>query len=157
MANHMTLRCGGCRQIRGLAMVEFVLTMPILLFVMIATAEIGRGLYQYTALTKAVRDGARYLADQGDGTSGVPVLSGTHLANAQRVTVYGNIAGTGTAVLPGLAVGNVTAIRVAGTDYVRVTATYRFRPVFGTISIPGAGTVAALTTFTATAVQRTLK
>lgn len=145
---------------QGLAIVEFVITVPLLLFVLIATAEIGRAVYQYTALTKAVRDGARYLADQGDGTTGVPVLDATDLTRARNVTVFGNINGTGQALLPGLTTANITTVgRVAGTDYVRITATYNFQALF--VPIPGLGVgtsdVAALTALTATATQRSLK
>lgn len=145
---------------RGLAMVEFVITVPLVLFVLIATAEIGRALYQYTALTKAVRDGARWLADQGDGTTGVPVLDATDLNRARNVTVFGNTAGAGQPLLPGFSTGNITSIgRVAGTDYVQVTAAYNFQALF--VPIPGLGLgtsdVAAITTLTATATQRSLK
>ena len=151
------------RHQRGLAIVEFKIVMPLVLFVLIATAEIGRALYQYTALTKAVRDGARFLADQGDGSTGIPVLDNTDLTRARNLTVFGNINGTGTAILPGFVVGNVTAQRVTSggtaTEYVRVTATYNFQALF--VPIPGLGmgtsNVNAVTTLTATATQRTLK
>ena len=41
---------------RGVAIVEFVLTLPLLMLLLLATAEIGRALFQYNTLTKAVRD-----------------------------------------------------------------------------------------------------
>lgn len=148
------------RQQHGLAIVEFVLTVPLLMFVLIATAEIGRAVYQYTALTKAVRDGARYLADQGDGTTGIPVLDATDLTRARNVTVFGNINGTGPALLPGLTTANITTIgRVAGTDYVQITARYNFQALFVPIPSLGVGAqdATALTALTATATQRSLK
>lgn len=151
------------RRHRGLAIVEFVVTMPLVLFVLFATAEIGRALYQYTALTKAVRDGARYLADQGAGTTGILELTGDDLTRARNVTRFGNISGAGTPVLPGFVDGNVIAERVtvsgADTEYVRVTANYNFQALF--VPIPGLGmgtsNVSAITTMTATATQRMLR
>ena len=38
---------------RGVAIIEFVITLPLLLLLLLATAEIGRALFQYNTLTKA--------------------------------------------------------------------------------------------------------
>lgn len=145
------------RSQRGLAVVEFALTMPLVLFLLIATAEVGRALYQYTALTKAVRDGARFLAERSIGASGVLNLSAADLILARNLTVFGNINGTGTPVLPGLSIGTVTANRVGTTDFVQVTASYTFDSVFSPIPTFGYGDPISITTFTATAVQRNLR
>jgi Flp pilus assembly protein TadG len=48
----------------GLAAVEFAITLPVLLLLMLGTAELGRMLSQYDTLTKSVRDGCRYVASQ---------------------------------------------------------------------------------------------
>lgn len=143
---------------RGLAIVEFAVTMPLVLFLLFATAEIGRALYQYSALTKAVRDGARYIADRAADASGVVVVTATDQDDTRKLTVYGNTAGTGAAVLPGFVTNNVTVVREGTTDYVRVTATYTFRPLFVTIPSFGVGSgIANFGTLTATAVQRNLR
>lgn len=47
---------------RGVALVEFALVLPLLLVVSLLVTELGRALYQYNTLTKAVRDAARYLS-----------------------------------------------------------------------------------------------
>lgn len=143
---------------RGIALVEFAVTMPLVLFMLFSTAEIGRALYQYSALTKAVRDGARYLADRASDASGVVVVTSALVTDTKKVTVFGDASGNGTAVLPGFVVSNVTAAREGTTDYVRVTAVYTFQPLF--VSIPGFGVAGGLANFnvlTATAVQRNLR
>jgi hypothetical protein len=47
------------RGIRGQALVEFALVIPIFLLVMIALFDLGRAVFAYNTLTNAVREGAR--------------------------------------------------------------------------------------------------
>lgn len=46
----------------GLAAIEFVLILPILLILAFTVIDFGRLLYQYDTLTKSTRDATRYLA-----------------------------------------------------------------------------------------------
>ena len=48
----------------GVALVEFALILPVLLVLTVATTEIGRALYEYNTLAKAVRNAARYMSMQ---------------------------------------------------------------------------------------------
>ena len=69
-ANTFERRCG--KKQRGIATVEFAIAVPVLLLLMLVSAEVGRWLYQYNTLHKAVRDGVRYLAQEAiAGTTGV--------------------------------------------------------------------------------------
>jgi Flp pilus assembly protein TadG len=45
---------------RGQSLVEFALTIPIFLLIILAFIDLGRGLYYYSALNNAVREGARH-------------------------------------------------------------------------------------------------
>jgi hypothetical protein len=124
---------------RGLAAVEFAIILPLVLLIMLATAELGRALYQYNTLTKAVRDGARYLSGVAIvGGTGAIDLTATKLTNTRNLVVYGNISGAGTALLPGLAPAQIT-IPDPPPDplHVRVQATYAYQPIFATL--PGFG------------------
>ena len=47
------------RDDRGQSLVEFALTLPMLLVVMFMITEFGRALYQYNILVQATREGAR--------------------------------------------------------------------------------------------------
>jgi hypothetical protein len=47
------------RGIRGQALVEFALVIPIFLLVMIALFDLGRAVFAYNTLTNAAREGAR--------------------------------------------------------------------------------------------------
>lgn len=139
---------------RGLAIVEFAITMPLVLLLLAATADLGRALYQYTALNKAVQDGARYLSEKGFLVANAVLIDGDDLRRAERVTAYGTPTGSTTPVLPGFSDTNVTASIVTGTQFVRVQASYEFEPLFAAFAFLGSG---GAVTFTATATQKSLQ
>jgi Flp pilus assembly protein TadG len=121
---------------RGLALVEFTITVPILLMLIMGTAEFGRALMQYNRLTQAVQDGARYTAGQvraRAGTSGAIALPSGLQTEARNLVVYGNSIGSGSPVLPGLTTGNVNVALVPGEN-ITVTANYAYDSLF--VSIP---------------------
>ena len=132
-----------CRQ-HGIAAVEFAIALPLLLLLLLGTAEVGRLLSQYDTLTKAVRDGARYCASRANsGTQGIVDITRCYTADAtttpqtpanatQNLVVFGNWSNSGTAVLPGLVAGNVT-VSDAGGGYISVSASYTYQPVIGTL------------------------
>ena len=47
------------RRRRGQGLVEFALVAPIFLLILIATFDLGRGVFAYTSMTNAAREGAR--------------------------------------------------------------------------------------------------
>jgi Flp pilus assembly protein TadG len=120
------------RNERGVQLAELAIVLPLLVLMFAATAEFGRYFYAYTTLAKGARMGSRYLA-----TACVKSYEDT---NAQNLVVYGNAAGTGTPILPGLdpsnisivrkdAAGNPMAAGVPQTVTVSVTG-FNFQPVF---------------------------
>ena len=124
---------------RGIALVELVLVIPLALVLVMATAELGRALVQYNALNKAVREGARYLASTALlGSTGV-VRFDTQTSTATRnLVVYGNVAGTGTPRLTGLATDGV-ALAVAAGGSASLTASFVYQPIFMRIPAFGYG------------------
>jgi len=111
----------------GVALVEFALVLPLLLVLVLVTAELGRGVYRYNCAAKAVRDAVRYLSAQ---------TPGTHIAEARNLIVYGNLAGTAPLLDSALTDANVPlpTWQTAGSDplintvTVRITG-YQFRPM----------------------------
>ncbi|GAC1452348.1 MAG: hypothetical protein PVSMB6_04220 [Steroidobacteraceae bacterium] len=125
------LRQGGVGE-RGTAAIEFAIALPLLLLMLVATAEFGRLFSQYNTLNKAVRDGARYLAANAlSGTTGVVGITSAVQAATANLVVAGSTIG-GTAVLPGLTAGNVT-VGSLGNGYVSVAATYTYQPMLATL------------------------
>jgi hypothetical protein len=117
---------------RGTAIIEFALSLPLLVLMSILVVELGRAMYQYNALTKSVRDAARYLSMQ---------LPNTQVAQAKNLVVFGNPDGTGAPLLPGLdIVAHVPdpTWQPAGADPVINTVTiqvsnYTFQSMFTTV------------------------
>lgn len=146
------------RRIKGVAVIETAVILPLVLFLLFGIGEIGRAIGQYNTLTKAVRDGARYLANSPTNAAGVPQIA-DRIASAKNLVVFGNIGGTGAPLLPGLVTGNVANPTVNAGGYITVTATYNFRPVL--VPLPtfglGSGDGITLGPYSATAVMRNLR
>jgi Flp pilus assembly protein TadG len=137
----------------GLAVVEFAIILPFIVLVALAVTELGRGLYQYNTLTKAVRDGSRYLADVAYDTLGTVDIA-PHVTDVQNLVVYGDIDGGSTPLLPGLSTSDVSVTAVAvtlpsggvTTNHVEVTADFNFVPLFPALSALGYSMIPTLTT-----------
>jgi len=121
---------------RGAIMIEFVIVAPFLLLLLLAISEFGHALYQYNALTKAVRDGGRYLSEHAMlGITGSIVISASDIIETQNLVVYGNTGGNGTPKLPGLAVSQVSASCLGGgtlcpgVEHVVVSAQYPYQSI----------------------------
>jgi TadE-like protein len=152
------------RRCSGLALVEFAICAPLLLLLLMATAEFGRLLYQYNTLTKTVRDGARYAAREASITSGsthILDLESEIISRTENLVIHGNILGTGPALVPGLTAEGVDVIEAVDASgnpngFVRVSATFQFAPAMGsTLPTFGFGEPLDLTaTLTASVVMR---
>lgn len=112
---------------KGTAIVEFALVLPLLLLLTMITTEFGRAIYQYNTIVKSLRQATRYLSLQTPNTK---------ITEAKNLVVFGNIAGTGPALVPGLTVAQVSTIpptwRTIGSapliNTVKITVTgYTFR------------------------------
>jgi len=119
---------------RGLAMVEFVITAPILIFLMFAIADISWGFTQSCLLADSVRDAARYLAANtlvGSGSTGVINLSGAFITTTKNLVVYGNPAGSGSPILPGLKTSMVTIASDTSGDVSISIVGYSYSSIIG--------------------------
>lgn len=115
------------RDERGIQLVEVSIVLPIFLILFAATAEFGRFFYEYTTLAKAARVGTRYLI-----TAPVKASQDT---TAKNIVVYGNPAGTGTAILLGLETSHVVITREGGVPVLPETVKvqiigYKHQPIF---------------------------
>lgn len=158
MKTIVAMRLRPPRRQSGLALVEFAVLLPLMLFLMFGTAELGRAFYQYNALHKSVQAGARYLADHSLGTSGVLVLDPAEVAAARNLVVYGDRAAAGVPLLESLDVQDVS-VSVEQGRYIRVAATYAFVPVLSPLPRFGLGEGGGLAIgpFDAAAVVRALQ
>ena len=118
---------------KGLATVELALITPVLLIMVMMTAEFTRAFYQFNTLNKSVRDAARYLSINAINPAKVVDIS-AHAQQTRNLAAFGSING-GTPVLPGLAASDINIEVVdMGTGiepkpHVRVSVTYDFQPI----------------------------
>ena len=116
---------------RGIAMVETIIVAPLLLFLVLLTAELTNAFVDHNTLSKATRNGARYLsANAALGTTGIVVLRPEVVDAARNLVVYGNEAGTGTPVLDGLTAANVQILDLGGNN-VQLTTIYAYSGLLG--------------------------
>jgi Flp pilus assembly protein TadG len=119
-------------------MVEVAIALPLLLLLLLATAEFGRIISQYNTLTKSTRDACRYVASNAAvGTTRIVNITAQLQTAASNLLVTGNVNGTGSPILPGLAASSVT-LRDAGNGYVSVSVSYTYQPMIGS-SLPTFG------------------
>ncbi|MEP6743450.1 MAG: TadE/TadG family type IV pilus assembly protein [bacterium] len=98
------------RDDRGLQLVELAIALPVLILLFAGVAEFGRYFQEYTTLAKGSRVAARYLATGSAKGADDPA--------AKNLVVYGNLAGTGSPIVNGLSVDNVSITRRNGAGAV---------------------------------------
>ena len=115
---------------QGVAVIEVTLVLPILCLLCFATVEFGRMLYQYNALTKAVRDASRYIISHSrNGTTIIDINELTR-SNATALLTYGDVNSANTLqLLPNLAETTIN-IDVNG-EFITLTASYPWQPIWG--------------------------
>jgi Flp pilus assembly protein TadG len=125
----------------GLALVEFAVSVPLLLLLLFGGVEFTHFIMSYSILNDAVRDSARYIAGNAlAGQSGVVALNSTLIAAGQNLVVYGNVGGTGTSLLPALTTGQVTITADVANNNINVSAAYPYQALFaGTLPTFGFG------------------
>lgn len=141
---------------RGLALVETAITLPFLLFVMLAAAEFTNAFVQHTTMTKAVRDGARWAAEEAIDNTGFNLTVALE-DEVRSLVVYGNRSGAGTAVVNGLTMNDVTVTDVGGEN-IEVSVNFPYSGIFGSV-LPSFGygsSISLLFNMSATVTMRAL-
>jgi Flp pilus assembly protein TadG len=102
------MKTAAARPTRGVAAVELGIVMVPLLILTFGVTEYGRAIYTYNTLDKAVRDAARHMTSAAPGDVNPK-------GEARNLAMYGNVAGTGPLLAPGLTPAMV-AIEDAASD-----------------------------------------
>ncbi|MEZ9945639.1 TadE/TadG family type IV pilus assembly protein [Vibrio breoganii] len=139
------------RKFKGLAALEMLFVLPILLLLLVTIFELGRMFVQYTSLNKALQNGVRSAVNETYGTQRLSDIA--DLDYIKSVVVYGNdeFSATGDAVLPGFSVSDVL-VDSSVSGYVTVTANYDYVPIYNTMPIIG---TSFNVTMTASTIMRT--
>jgi Flp pilus assembly protein TadG len=96
-------------------MVEFAITLPILILLVAGVLELGRGYVFAIATSDAARDGARYIAGKTSTTNGPGVAAMCTLVIADLKAITSSVS------CPTTPVGHAPPF-VVGTDYVAPVA-----------------------------------
>lgn len=148
----------GRRRQTGTAMIEFLIVAPLLLLLVLGVAEFGRLIQHNEILNKAVRNAARYAAEQTTGSFGTITLTPAVVSRIQNLAVYGQTTAAVTPMLPGLAIDDITVSEPV-TNHVQVTANYIYQPLWGGV-VPtfglGGGDITLSLPIIATSIMRAL-
>ncbi|NHN78012.1 pilus assembly protein [Azotobacter chroococcum] len=116
-------------------MVEFAISVPILLLLLLAMGEVGRMLSQYNVLLQSSRDAVRYAAHHAWNSTTGAIDRAKVQGVVENLAVYGSPAVQAKPLIYGLGAGNVV-FSDDGVDHVQVTIRYTFVPAVGNV-LPG--------------------
>jgi Flp pilus assembly protein TadG len=120
----------------GQGLVEFTLTLPLLLLIVIGTLDLGRIFFAYMTITNASREGAFYATSN-------PPTNATNISNIQaraRAEADGVIIVPGQMTVTSSCPSGSCAADTNNSNPVRVTVSYPFQLI--TTQILGGGTIA---------------
>ncbi|HEY3194291.1 MAG TPA: TadE family protein [Candidatus Dormibacteraeota bacterium] len=124
------------QRLRGQALVEFAVALPILILLVAGVLELGRGYSLTLAMSDAARDGARYVAGKTSTTNGPGLAAMCNLITADLAAVTANVS------CP-TQIGHAPPF-VVGTDYAAPTAGQAVVAVYCGSSANCAGSVTTL-------------
>lgn len=87
---------GYMRNEKGLAALEFIIALPILLMLSVLVMDVGRALIQYTEINKALQNGVRYAVVDTYGTLDFGSIADE--TSIKNVVIYGTPNVTDTSV-----------------------------------------------------------
>jgi Flp pilus assembly protein TadG len=126
----------GRRRWRGQALVEFAISVPILVLLVAGVLELGRGYAFAMATSDAARDGARYVAGKTSTTNGPGLTNMCSLVTADLAAVT-------TAIVCPTQVNHAPPF-VAGVDYTAPVAGQAVVVVYCGTSVNCTGSVTSL-------------
>lgn len=117
---------------QGLAAVEFIITIPVILLILIAITEVGNAFIRYNTLNKMVQNGIRYATTDITGTSSYDQIA--DVDKIKNIVVYGSttIGDGATAIVDGISTSDVSVTHASG--YVTVTINHTYSPMMGAFS-----------------------
>lgn len=81
----INLGFGAVSKQKGVAMIEFAIAVPVLVFGLLVAADFGRLAYQWNTLTKAVQAASRYCGMSGHYSSATYSIDAATVSTAQSV------------------------------------------------------------------------
>jgi len=108
----------------GIAAIEFILVLPVLLILMVSLSEIGSIFIKYNTLNKLTQSGCRYAVIHIYGTATTNQIA--DINKIKNVILHGNDLGSGAVKLDSLTADNIMIEHV--DHFVTVTVSYDYIP-----------------------------
>ncbi|MGY3571806.1 TadE/TadG family type IV pilus assembly protein [Vibrio paucivorans] len=112
---------------KGLAAVELVIGLPVLMLLLVGVVEIARIFVEMNTLNKAVRVGARYASSQSEASGCGPIMA--EQGDIKQLVVYGTLNSSTNALLTDWETTDVT-VSCENNLFVTVSAVHTFEPIF---------------------------
>jgi len=152
----------------GAVLIEFAIIIPLLLLLVVGICEFSFAFYHFNILNKSVQDGARYFSDPLRARKGGTTLpidtntttNATNINNSKNLVIYGNIAGTGNALMPpnngsGYSFPDTPNPSIPSTDHIKLTVQYSHNFILGNVlNKLTAGTIPSVYNLSASSVLR---
>ncbi|MFB9135137.1 TadE/TadG family type IV pilus assembly protein [Vibrio olivae] len=112
---------------RGIAAVEFLTVLPLLLFILLAVAEFGQAFITFNVLNKQAQNGIRYATSAIQGTASYDQIANE--TNIKNMVVYGKVTPNfdDESSVKNLTTNNVTVDHSNG--YVTISINYNYIPI----------------------------
>ncbi|EGA69062.1 hypothetical protein VISI1226_07143 [Vibrio sinaloensis DSM 21326] len=118
---------------QGLAAVELVIGLPVIMLLLLSVTEIARMFVDMNTLTKAVRVGARYAMTQSDAAGCGPIMLAQN--DVKQLVVYGTLNSGTEPLLSSLSTSDIS-VACENNLFVTVSASITFSPAIGD-KLPG--------------------
>lgn len=122
--NHLT---PVCKKQHGLAAVEMIISIPVLLLVMMAITEFGNAFIRYNTLNKMVQNGVRYATTNISGSASYDQIA--DVGEIKNIVIYGHssVGESSTPMVEDVSTADVTVSHSNG--YVTITISHEYTPM----------------------------
>ncbi|GLT19524.1 hypothetical protein GCM10007938_33060 [Vibrio zhanjiangensis] len=115
---------------KGLAAVEMLIAVPVLMTILMAITEFGNAFIQYTTLNKMAQSGVRFATSGVTGTASYDQIA--DVDQIKNMVVYGHTGTGGSSLVSGVTTSNVSVNHSSG--HVTVTINYDYTPIISGFS-----------------------
>ncbi|MCG9683347.1 pilus assembly protein [Vibrio sp. Isolate23] len=114
----------------GLAAVEMLIAVPVLMMVLMSITEFGNAFIQYTTLNKMAQSGVRYATSGITGTESYDQIA--DVDEIKNMVVYGHTGTGSTSLMSGVSTSDVAVNHSSG--YVTITINHTYTPIISGFS-----------------------
>ncbi|ERB66225.1 pilus assembly protein [Vibrio coralliilyticus] len=115
---------------KGLAAVEMLVAVPVLMMVLMSITEFGNAFIQYATLNKMAQSGIRYATAGVTGTATYDQIA--DVDEIKNMVVYGHTGSGSTSLMSGISASDVSVNHSSG--YVTITINHTYTPLISGFS-----------------------